>query len=48
MAKETNLKQKLSKTPSCKQEITKINMDNIRNFLFLSFSKVAFIVVHSQ
>lgn len=32
--KETNRKQKLSKTPSCKQEITKINMENIRKLQF--------------
>ncbi len=35
-AKETNWKQKLPKTPSCKQEKTKINVESIGNLHFLS------------
>jgi len=34
MAKETNWKQKLPKTPGCKQEITKINVEIIGKLRF--------------
>ena len=39
MAKGTNQKQKLSKTPNNKQEITKINAESIGNFPILSFDE---------
>jgi len=48
MAKETNWKQIFQKPQNENICLTNLNVESIGNFHFLSFSKVAFIVVHSQ